>query len=202
MKSRDAGGVEDSAATVYAALAGADDFLTNGPEEVVKAVGTLQGFLEEVLTDEPKRDSIVEKMRKFFSREEEVVKSEDDAEVQAEVETAPEAEAPEVETPEAETEVVKMDEDLPELDFEFDDLAEDEGEVFVKASDLETALAPLRDVMGAMLDRFENIEKSLAGSSQEFGQEVRSEEEVTKSSGGTIGDAIRSAARGNRVTIK
>lgn len=200
MKSHDIDTLERSTATLYAALAGADQFLEGAPEDVVKARDTLEGFLEEILTDEPQRETLVSKVRAMFRRRYDGVESAPtptptsipEAPI-AKTEFEFEAEADDYE----DVEVGEDDDTLYEED-DMDGYEQFEDEPVAKAAEVDA----LRDVLSAVLDRMENIEKALAGPTALRGQEDRGAPVEKASGGGTLHDAIVSAARGNRVTIQ
>lgn len=194
----DAVQAESSLAALYATLGGAT-LLDNEavPENVRKAREELEQFLEGVLVEPTRpKESLMTKMARLFrterpapETEEPVVEKTETEPVVEKTETEPAAEEPTVEKTET-----KEPEAAP--------VEKAETEPVFKAEDVETLRAVaetaevLKEALGALFDRLENVEKALTGSAQLDDQL----DPVTKGAP-TLRDGIVSAAMGNRVTI-
>lgn len=205
--------LEKAIVSTYDGLRGeeADVYFIDAPDEVVKARELIVEHIakdveedeaeEEEDVEEDAKKSVIKRVREILTGSEEVQKADEEDETEED-----ESAAEEDEVDETVAEEDEVDEPVAE-----DETEEDEPEVAEKAVDeivekltshltetLEENISPVRDAIGAVVDRVDALEKHAAGRSSISGQDFEDAEEAEVSG---LTKAIAAAAAGKKVRL-
>lgn len=190
---------EAQLASLYAAIGGAS-VLADAPEAVQKAARELTAHIEKELDSPEEGDTLFRRLTKFFTKRDEDL-------AKARTSRQSEDNSDEDEDGDEDDDVEKQRRRVAPADGDDDlyadvepDVQKAEFEDVVKAEDFEPVVETvevLREALAKALERIEDLEDTVTGSAQVYGQEF----EVAKSGPTSLQDAIIGAAMGQRVTL-